>query len=134
MDGEEARNSKNYRASKAGRGHDEKANKSGKEGQYMNQEISNLCRFISVIKLRPIMWRQNHPYLLVDKVKDLTDPEELSKNKKTDRTVALYGFSRGAHMNPSYSVHIAGVGDFAPSSVTHLSDPAQLSKEQKNAR
>jgi len=97
----------------------------------MNQEISNLCRFISVIKFRPIMWRQNHPYLLVDRVEDLTDPEELSKNKKTDRTVALYGFSRGAHMNPSYSVHIAGVGDFAPSSVTHLPDPAPLPKEQK---
>jgi len=78
------------------------------------------------------MWRQNSPYLLV--VGDLTDPEELSKNKKTDRTVALYGFSRGAHMNPPYScalVHIAGVGDFAPSSVTHLQDPAQLPKEQK---
>ena len=101
------------------------------EGQYMNQEISNLARFISVIKFRPIMWRQNHPYVLVDRVEDLTDPEELSKNKKTDRTVALYGFSRGAHMNPSYHVHIAGVGDFVPSSVTHLPDPAPLPKEQK---
>ncbi|CBY14256.1 unnamed protein product [Oikopleura dioica] len=28
------------------------------------------------------MWRKNRPYLLVDKVEDLTDPEELSKNRK----------------------------------------------------
>ncbi|CBY24705.1 unnamed protein product [Oikopleura dioica] len=102
-----------------------------RKGQYMNQEISNLCRFITVIKFRPIMWRQNHPYLLVDRVEDQTDPEELSKNKNIDRTVALYGFSRGAHMNPSYSVHIAGVGDFASSSFTHFPDPAPLPKEQK---
>ena len=34
MDEEEDKKQKNHRATKAGRGHDEKANKSRKEGQY----------------------------------------------------------------------------------------------------
>ena len=97
----------------------------------MNQEISNLTRFISVIKFRPIMWRQSHPYLLVDRVEDLTDPDEIARNKKVDRTVALYGFSRGANLNPKNPVHIPGIGDFTPSSVTSLPDPCPLPKELK---
>ena len=79
-----------------------------KEGEYMNQEVANLTRFISVIKFRPIMWRQNHPYVLVDRVEDMTDPDEVARNKKCDRTVALYGFSRGANMNPKNPIHIPG--------------------------
>ena len=45
-----------------------------KEGgeEYMSQEISNLARFISVIKTRPIMWRENHAYLLADRLEDMT--------------------------------------------------------------
>ena len=106
----------------------------GKEGEfseYMSQEVSNLTRFISVIKFRPIMWRQNHSYLLVDRIEDMTDPDEVAKNKKCDRTVALYGFSRGANMNPTYQVHIPGVGDFSPRGISHLPDPCPLPKEQK---
>lgn len=35
----------------------------------------NLGRFISVMKFRPLIWRNTHPYVLVDRVEDLTDPE-----------------------------------------------------------
>ena len=87
----------------------------------MNQEISNLARFISVIKFRPIMWRQNHSYVLCDRVEDITENVELEP--KRDRKVALYGFVRGANMSQSNQIHIPGVGDFTPTDVTMLPDP-----------
>ena len=77
------------------------------------------------------MWRQNHAYLLVDRVEDMTDPDEVARNKKCDRTVALYGFSRGANLNPTNQVHIPGIGDFTPASINHLPDPCPLPKELK---
>lgn len=33
-------------------------------GQYLKNDIRNLGRFISCIKLRPITWRTTHPYML----------------------------------------------------------------------
>ena len=50
-----------------------------KEGEYQNQEISNLARFISVIKFRPIMWRQTHSYVVADRLEDMTDPAQIEK-------------------------------------------------------
>ena len=55
---------------------------SAKEGEYQNQEISNLARFISVIKFRPIMWRQNHSYVLCDRIEDMTDPSKVDAEPK----------------------------------------------------
>ena len=37
------------------------------EGEYQKTEIHNLCRFISVMKFRPLTWRCSHPYLLADR-------------------------------------------------------------------
>ena len=36
-------------------------------GKYMKREILNLARFVAVMKFRPIVWRTNHPYVLVDR-------------------------------------------------------------------
>jgi len=101
-----------------------------KEGgeEYMSQEMSNLARFISVIKTRPIMWRENHPYLLADRIEDMTDPALIDAEKKCDRDVALYGFVRGANLKPSNEVHVPGVGDFTPNEVSLLPDPCPLPK------
>ena len=38
-----------------------------RNGKYMNREVLNLARFISVMKFRPLNWRMNHPYLLTDR-------------------------------------------------------------------
>lgn len=43
--------------------------------QYLVHEVKNLARFISVSKIRPILWRISHPYILCDRFEDLTDPE-----------------------------------------------------------
>ena len=38
-----------------------------KNGRYMKREVLNLARFISVMKFRPLSWRQTHPFLLADR-------------------------------------------------------------------
>lgn len=95
-------------------------------GRYPDREILNLSRFISVMKFRPLKWRNEHPYMLVDRMTDLTHPEILeTQGSKVDRKVALYGYLHGTPL-PSAAgtkVHVAGVGDFGVSQVEKLPDP-----------
>ena len=58
-------------------------------------------------------WRLDHPYLITDRMEDVTHPESVRVNPKCDRTLLLYGYLRGAPLKPHNSrVHLAGVGDF----------------------
>ncbi|CAG8444065.1 15149_t:CDS:10 [Acaulospora colombiana] len=102
-------------------------------GRYPNQEIHNLSRFISVMKFRPLVWRNTHPYLVADRVEDLTDPEEVRKNPICDRTVTLYGYLRGTNMKANMKVHIPGVGDQNLSDITILSDPCPLPEKVRRS-
>ena len=61
-------------------------------------------RFISVMKYRPLVWRNTHPYLLADRVEDMTPVEAIRDNIKCDRRVALYGFVRGTHLKRGMKV------------------------------
>ncbi|KAF8423049.1 hypothetical protein EV426DRAFT_717705 [Tirmania nivea] len=94
-------------------------------GRYPDREIQNLSRFISVMKNpRPLKWRNDHYYVLADRMVDLTDPTEVEKNKTVDRQVALYGYVRGQNLPAKNGqVHIPGVGDLAIASVEQLLDP-----------
>ncbi|CEP62473.1 GTPase BMS1 LALA0_S05e06436g [Lachancea lanzarotensis] len=95
-------------------------------GRYPDREILNLSRFISVMKFRPLKWRNEHPYLLADRLTDITHPQLLeSKGKHVDRKVALYGYLHGSAL-PAMAgarVHLAGVGDYSISHVEKLPDP-----------
>lgn len=95
-------------------------------GRYPDREILNLSRFISVMKFRPLKWRNEHPYMMIDRMTDLTHPEILNaQGKKVDRKVALYGYLHGTPLSssPGTRVHIAGVGDFSVAQVEKLPDP-----------
>ncbi|KAK5617982.1 Glycoside hydrolase 2 (Mannanase, beta-galactosidase) [Crenichthys baileyi] len=100
-------------------------------GEYQTQEVKNLGRFISVMKFRPLVWQTSHPYVLVDRMEDLTDPEKVRTDPKCDRTVSLYGYLRGAHLKNKGQVHVPGVGDFQVSDVNFLPDPCPLPDAQK---
>jgi ribosome biogenesis protein BMS1 len=65
-------------------------------------------RFISVIKCRPLVWRESHPYLIADRIEDITDPESVRVNPKVDRNVSLYGYVRGTSIKNRSNVHVAG--------------------------
>lgn len=93
-------------------------------GRYPDREILNLTRFISVMKFRPLKWRNEHPYLLADRVTDLTHPQDIADNSKCDRKVAIYGYLHGTPL-PSQNahMHIAGMGDHFVHSIEKLPDP-----------
>lgn len=93
-------------------------------GRYPDREILNLCRFMLVMKFRPLKWRNEHPYLLADRMTDLTHPELVARDPKADRKVAFYGYLHGTPLPATNAhVHIAGVGDFHVHSVEKLPDP-----------
>ncbi|XP_043912218.1 ribosome biogenesis protein BMS1 homolog [Protopterus annectens] len=100
-------------------------------GEYQKQEIRNLGRFISVMKFRPLIWQTSHPYILADRMEDLTNQEEIRVNPKCDRKVSLYGYLRGAYLKNKSQVHVPGVGDFALSDVSFLPDPCPLPEQLK---
>ena len=93
-------------------------------GRYPDREILNLSRFISVLKFRPLRWKMSHPYVLADRMEELTAPQDIEDNPLCDRTITLYGYLRGTNLSANEPrVHIPGVGDFTVSQVTGLPDP-----------
>ena len=77
-------------------------------GQYPKSEVHNLARFISVMKFQPLEWRSSHPYVLADRLEDLTNPELIRQDGKSDHTISLYGYVRGTHLKPHSAVHVPG--------------------------
>ncbi|CAO3668117.1 unnamed protein product [Rhizopus stolonifer] len=101
-------------------------------GRYPNLEVQNLSRFISVMKFRPLVWRNTHPYVVADRIEDLTEPDLIHRKPTCDRTVTLYGYLRGTNLKSGMRVHIPGAGDHLLSDVSVLPDPCPLpDKERK---
>lgn len=94
-------------------------------GRYPDREIHNLSRFLSVMKNpRPLVWRNTHPYAVIDSFRDITHPTKIEENPKCDRSIVLSGYLRGTNFAASdQRVHVAGVGDFTVSSIEALPDP-----------
>lgn len=102
-------------------------------GRYPDREVHNLSRFLSVMKNpRPLTWRNSHPYCLVDRFLDVTNPVEIEQNEKCDREIALYGYLRGTNF-PAYDarVHIPGVGDLTVKEIEALPDPCPTPNADK---
>ncbi|WVN85478.1 uncharacterized protein L203_100624 [Cryptococcus depauperatus CBS 7841] len=96
-------------------------------GRYPDAEINLLSRFISVMKFRPLIFRNQHPHLLADRIQDLTPREAIRENPKIDRTITLYGFLRGPNLAPrNAKIHIPGAGDLDVKVVERLADPCPL--------
>ncbi|KAH9213327.1 hypothetical protein DL95DRAFT_524607 [Leptodontidium sp. 2 PMI_412] len=94
-------------------------------GRYPDREIHNLSRFISVMKNpRPLIWRNSHPYTIIDSFRDITHPTKIEEDEKCDRTVVLSGYLRGTNFSAQgQRVHIPGLGDYTISSMEALPDP-----------
>lgn len=51
----------------------------------------------------------HYSYLLsVDRIEDITPPDEIQLNQTIDRNICLYGYMRGIPMNKNCFVHIPG--------------------------
>ena len=102
-------------------------------GKYPKNEIMNLARFISVMKFRPLNWRNTHSYILADRFEDMTDPEVVRQNQKVDRKVCLYGYLRGTNLKKDMRVHIPGVGDHVVSDISALPEPCPLPEKVRKS-
>jgi len=103
-------------------------------GRYPDAEIQNLCRFISVMKFRPLIFRNQHPYFLADRMEELTPRDLVKANPKMDRTITVYGYLRGTHLRVRQAVHIPGVGDLTVASIERLADPCPLPTQESEKR
>ncbi|TKY88387.1 hypothetical protein EX895_002739 [Sporisorium graminicola] len=103
-------------------------------GRYPDTEIQNLSRFIGVMKFRPLIFRNAHPYVLADRMEDLTPREEIRANPKGDRTITVYGYLHGTNLRASQRVHIPGAGDLSITSIEKLNDPCPLPTQDSEKR
>ncbi|CAH8480397.1 unnamed protein product [Dicrocoelium dendriticum] len=118
------------------------ANKYSKPGEYLLAEVRRLARMIVVKIPRLTDWRTSHPYLLIDRLEDITDSSLVAASPEVDRSISMYGWVRGAPIPPALTspgVHIAGLGDFTLADCMRQPDPcplpSQLSKmEEGKAR
>ena len=94
-------------------------------GRYPDREIHNLSRFLSVMKNpRPLIWRNSHPYTIIDSFRDITHPTKIEEDPKCDRTISLSGYLRGTNFSAEgQRVHVPGLGDFTISAMESLPDP-----------
>ncbi|KAK6579760.1 hypothetical protein PZA11_007996 [Diplocarpon coronariae] len=94
-------------------------------GRYPDREIHNLSRFISVMKNpRPLIWRNSHPFAVIDSFRDITHPTKVEEDAKCDRTIVLSGYLRGTNFSAQgQRVHIPGLGDYTIASMEALPDP-----------
>ena len=95
-------------------------------GKYPKREVLNLARFISVQKVRPLTWRNQHPYVVADRMEDITPPDIIHQDPKCDRDLCMYGYVRGSNLRIQSRVHIAGAGDYDIFDVSQLPDPCPL--------
>nr|XP_022318488.1 ribosome biogenesis protein BMS1 homolog [Crassostrea virginica] len=99
--------------------------------EYQKTEVHNLCRFISVMKFRPLQWRLTHPYIVVDRIEDITDPETIRQKPKCDRKMSMYGYVRGTHLKNHSMIHLPGCGDYTISDMQSLPDPCPMPDKEK---
>lgn len=96
--------------------------------KYLKHEVKRLSLYLSRIKTRPLIWRNSHPYVVIDRLEDTTPS---SVPTESDRTLSLYGYTRGSHLKNNQLVHIPGAGDYTVSSITVLPDPIATSTSLK---
>lgn len=106
-------------------------------GRYPDREIHNLSRFLSVMKNpRPLIWRNSHPYSIIDSFRDITHPTKIEEDPMCDRNIVLSGYLRGTNFaSQGQRVHVPGLGDFTVSNMEVLPDPCPTpSMEQAMAK
>lgn len=103
-------------------------------GKYLKHEVKQLTLLLSRVKYRPLVWRNTHPYVVVDRHEDITHPSKIEEDEKCERSVAFYGYVRGTNLKEGMKVHLIGVGDYDMAEVSALPDPCPVvdkDKEQK---
>ena len=72
--------------------------------------------------------------MIADRFEDITHPDLIQQDPKTDRSITLYGYLRGTHLKPEMKIHVAGAGDFSMKSITAMPDPCPLPAKSQEKR
>ncbi|EGR32753.1 hypothetical protein IMG5_071660 [Ichthyophthirius multifiliis] len=99
-----------------------------KFGTYPKLEISNLARFISIIKYATVPWKANHPFIIPDRYEHGKEGQKFDDNEQLD--VSFYGWIRGASYGINNKIHIIGLGDYEIGNTEIIEDPVPI-LEQK---
>jgi ribosome biogenesis protein BMS1 len=100
-------------------------------GKYLKNEVNQLKLFIGRVKYRPLIWRNTHPYILVDRHEDITHPNKIDDDPECERSITFYGYVRGTNLKPGQKVHLIGVGDYLMQEASSLPDPCPLPEKEK---
>lgn len=74
-------------------------------------------------QFRPLVWRNTHPYILIDRHEDITHPSLTAADPDCPRSLTPYGYVRGSNLKASQKVHMIGVGDYHMPEISALPDP-----------
>ena len=86
------------------------------------------------LQYRPLVWRNTHPYVLIDRHEDITHPNDIADDPNCNRSVTFYGYVRGTHLRPGHKLHLIGADDFHMSEVGALPDPCPLPDQDKKSQ
>lgn len=111
--------------------------------KYNKTDMTTMGRVISQVKPRPLLWRNAHPYVLVDRYEqldkkpafDVEDGEgEGEEAEELSETVdlAVFGYVRGSRLREGGRVHMVGVGDLQIQSLKSLPDPCPMPCNSEN--
>ncbi len=78
-----------------------------------------------------MVWRNTHPYVLVDRHEDITPPNKTLDDPKCDRSVTFYGYVRGTNIKAGTKLHVIGVGDYSIAEINAIPDPCPLPDQNK---
>mmetsp|Transcript_21416 Transcript_21416/g.46516 ORF Transcript_21416/g.46516 Transcript_21416/m.46516 type:complete len:1204 (+) Transcript_21416:62-3673(+) len=102
--------------------------------KYLKHEVKQLTLLLGRVKYRPLVWRNTHPYLVVDRHEDITHPSKIEEDEKCERSVAFYGYVRGTNLKEGMKVHLIGVGDYSMAEVSVLPDPCPVFDKEKDSQ
>eukprot|EP00977_Amphora_coffeiformis_P023942 scaffold14763_cov137-Amphora_coffeaeformis.AAC.4 len=103
-------------------------------GKYLKNEMKQLHMFLSRAKFRPLVWRNTHPYIVVDRHEDVTNPNRVEEDPECERSVTFYGYVRGTNLKKNSRVHLIGVGDYDISEISVLPDPIPIPDREREMK
>lgn len=105
-------------------------------GKYRKHEVKRLSLHLNRVKFRPLVWKNTHSYMLIDRVEDVSQTNKKDGEDERlagEKDVTLFGYVRGTHLKLSSKVHLLGVGDFPIHNMTILPDPCPVKGSKDGA-
>jgi len=103
-------------------------------GKYLKHEVKQLTLLLGRVKYRPLVWRNTHPYVVVDRHEDITHPSKIEEDEKCERSLAFYGYVRGTNLKEGTKMHLIGVGDYGMVELSALPDPCPVLDKEKESQ